>query len=89
MIKKKKPTNNIAIISFNDLYTMYKFVTNESVAGEGGPQGVIRKRLLEIEKELYERTYGFNPWSLDAITIQGRKPEDIDLSKFDALESEG
>jgi len=89
MNKSKKPTNNIAIISFTDLYAMYKF-TNEEIGypAKCGPEArkVILQRRARIEQELYERTYGFNPHTLDAIVVEGQKPEDIDLSKFDRKE---
>ncbi len=86
-MSNKKPTNNIAIISFADLFAMYKFI-NEELGHAIGPEArkVILQRHAGVEKELYERTYGFNPHTLDSVVVEGQKPEDIDLSKFDRKE---
>lgn len=86
-MSNKKPTNNIAIISFADLSAMYRFI-NEDIRGTTGPEArkVILQRRTRVEKELYERTYGFNPHTLDSVVVEGENPEDIDLSKFDRKE---
>lgn len=91
MSNKRKPTNNIAIISFHDLWAMYQFIKSESGVFINPPNLseaalVVKKRLGDIERELYERTYGFNPWTLNTWVIEGEKPEDIDLGKFDIKE---
>ena len=55
MSRKGKPTNNIGIISFADLWAMYQFVKSETPPGPGEAQEAIRKRRAEIEKELYSQ----------------------------------
>ena len=86
-MSNKKPTNNIALISFADLSAMYRFI-NEEIRNMPGPEArkVILQRRAIVEQELYERAYGFNPHTLDSVVVEGQKPEDIDLSKFDRKE---
>ena len=89
MTKKRKPLNNIAIISFHDLWTMYEFAKeNRRNCSVGKMLDVFDKRLKEVEKELFERTYGYNPWEDLELNppVVGDKPEDIDLSQFDPKE---
>lgn len=42
---------------------------------------VVKARLAEVEKALYDRIYGCNPFT--SVTVEGQPPETIDLSKFD------
>lgn len=75
-------------LSFSDLYSMYLFVSGDAnFKGFGGtsPEAkkIIREKQKEIEEELYQRVYGFNPFvkhRKEAVFL-GIKPEDIDLDR--------
>lgn len=87
-MKDNQPTQNIALIAFSDLMAMYDFLLREKeFAGANAKQNV-HERLIAVEKELYERTYGFNPHEQDQASIKGEDPQNIDLSKFDTKEGE-
>ena len=82
MDKKMKPTQNISIIGFADLHAMYTFLKNETTIAGPNAKNTILNRILDIERELYHRTFGFNPHDGDKIQIEGKVPETIDLNKF-------
>lgn len=72
-------------LSISDLYYLYLFVSNDAnnrMFGKTDPKikEVIRKKQKEIEQELYERAYGYNPFVKFKTEYNGIKPEDIDLN---------
>jgi hypothetical protein len=81
-------------LSFSDLYMMYQFVFGDAARGFGSAsmdaRKLVRDKQKEIEDELYERAYGFNPFTKFAkkIVFEGQKPEEIDLDKFMAKKVE-
>jgi len=85
MTKKRKPLNNIAIISFADLWAMHQFIERDAVSPA---PTAIRQRFKQVRQELYDRTYGFDPWEdlYKTEVVEGTKPEDIDLSQYDPKE---
>jgi hypothetical protein len=57
--------NSVGDLPYSDLYSMYLFASAQyNVAGSKTPEAKlqIKKRLAELEKELYDRTFGFNPY---------------------------
>ena len=82
----KKPTQNIALIAFSDLTAMYGFLLREwKECEEPQIKKVVYDKIEQVKKELYERTYGYNPHTKISTKkpIEGELPENIDLSKFD------
>ncbi len=78
----KAPTQNIAIIGFADLYAMYIFLKNDLTVSGAKAGQLISAKIEAVEKELYERTFGFNPHEKDKVKITGVDPSTIDLNKF-------
>lgn len=80
--------SDLAVLSFSDLYAMYQFVFSDAARGFGSAsvdaRVVVKNKQKELEDELYNRIYGFNPFTKFAksFTVKGQKPEDIDLNKF-------
>lgn len=69
-----------------DLYALYLFVSNDANNrgfGMTSPEArkVVRNKQKEIEKELYVRAYGLDPFAEYKLEIEGMKPEDIDLDR--------
>lgn len=78
----KTPTQNIALISFADLYAMYIFLKNDLSTAGPKASHLMSAKIEVVEKELYERTFGFNPHEKDKVKITGVEPSTIDLNKF-------
>lgn len=89
---KRKPRKNktkslkIQDLSLSDLYALYTFVSNDGNNrgfGVATPDArkVVREKQREIEKELYLRAYGYNPFEKYKVIFEGMKPEDVDLDR--------
>lgn len=76
-------------LTLGELLQLHAFVTadaSKSFGTKNEAKKIVRTRLAEVEEEVYMRVYGCNPFFAKAITVTGRKPEDIDLGKFDSKE---
>jgi hypothetical protein len=66
--------NSVGDLPYSDLYAMYQFASAQyNVAGSKTPEAklLIKKRLAELEKELYDRTFGSNPYKEQAVREEG------------------
>lgn len=67
--KEEKMKVNIKDLSYSDLYSLYLFVSSKSnlCFGDKFESGkkIVRERLEEIEKELFDRSFGINPYEID------------------------
>lgn len=91
-VRKNNPSMvSVKNMSFIDLYAMHTFAKSmeERPFMNLGKnvKAFVRNRTAEIENELMNRTFGYNPFSKSAhpqtVFVQGEKPESVDLSKFD------
>lgn len=76
----------VRIMTFVDLHSLYIFISgdhNRQFGGKLKARELIKARYNIVLAELNRRSYGCNPYQLDTVVIEGDKPEDIDLSKFD------
>jgi len=94
VVKKKAPKKkNVPVkMSFADLYMMYTFVSNDANNkgfGMTAPEArrVVRGKQKELEEEMYKRIYGFNPFEKFSITVEGEKPENINLDRFTVVKN--
>lgn len=83
----KDKTVKIENLPISDLYYLYLFVSNDAnnrMFGKTDPKvkEIIRKKQKEIEQELYERIYGYNPFDKFKTEYNGIKPEDINLDNI-------
>jgi len=73
-------------MSFADLHAMYIFVSgdfNKQFGIKLETKKIIHERYKMIQDELNERVYGCDPYAAGKLEIEGDKPEDIDLSKYE------
>ena len=73
-------------MSFTDLHSLFIFVSgdfNKQFGGKLETRKLVHSRYNIVLDELNKRTYGGNPYKAETIRINGDKPEDIDLSKFE------
>ena len=74
--------------SLSDLLGVYRLICEHRDLGFGRldakAKKVVSSRLREVEDELCNRVYGFNPFvsGKPEKTIEGVKPEEIDLDRF-------
>lgn len=74
-----------------DLYALFQYMTadfNRQFGGRVEAKSLIHSRYRVVEAELNYRAYGQNPYALEAVTIEGESPDNIDLSRFEATEDE-
>lgn len=73
-------------MSFADLHAMYMFVAadfNKQFGTKVEAKKLIHERYKMILEELNLRAYGGNPYDSGKVEVNGKKPEDIDLSLFE------
>lgn len=46
----------------SDLYALYMFVCSRPINNNHTAKEVVIERIAEIEEELYNRSFGFNPY---------------------------
>jgi hypothetical protein len=81
----------LPIMPFADLHAMFIFVSgdfNKQFGGKIETKKLIHERYKMILDELNHRAYGGNPYEAGKVEVEGDKPEDIDLSKYDEEGSE-
>jgi len=55
---------DIKNLSFNDLRSMYLFVSSCPLTNKIEIKELIKARIVEIEEELYRRSFGCNPYKI-------------------------
>jgi len=71
-------------LDLGTLLQLYAFVSADANRTFGVNQKgklIVKAKLAAVEAEVHERIYGCNPFA--SVTVEGRAPEDVDLSKFD------
>ena len=85
--KIKEVKLNVKKLSFIELHELYIFVSrvNDTTFGTKweASKGTVRLRLKEIEEELHRRAFGFVLEKPKTISVEGKDPLKLDLSKFD------
>lgn len=84
ILKKNPVVSSLKKLSFSDLHSMYVFVSSLNNATFGKRvqvKSLLRNKLAEIETELYNRTFGTNPFALEAeilpkelVDVKGQDP---------------
>lgn len=73
-------------LSFSDLYYLFTFISadyNKQFGDKVKARQWVQKRYSLVLEEINNRAYDGNPYYLDAVKVNGEKPENIDLSKFE------
>jgi hypothetical protein len=73
-------------MSFADLHAMFIFVSgdfNKQFGGRIETRRIIHSRYHTILAELNRRAYDCDPYEASKLEVEGDKPEDIDLSKYE------
>ena len=71
---------------FVDLHTMFIFVSgdfNKQFGQKIETKKIVHARHKMILEELNRRAYGCDPYEASKLEVEGDKPEDIDLSKYE------
>lgn len=77
---------SISYMSVADLHALFVFISgdwNKQFGGNVKTRDLIKSRYDMVLSELNKWAYGCNPYEAGKIKVNGDKPEDIDLSKFE------
>ena len=81
--------DSIKCMSVADLHALYIFISgdfNKQFGQKVEVKRLVHARYRVVEEELNMRAYGCNPY--ETTSVEGDKPESIDLSKFDDKKGE-
>jgi sulfur carrier protein ThiS len=81
MARKKKVggvPEGLDSMSVADLYALFMFVGSNRGRSAGRDAKIaVDQKFFQIEEELFNRAYGYDPFKKDVVTITGQKPEDV------------
>lgn len=87
-MEEENKTQGLHGLDLQSLFLIYNFVLSNANTGFGTIEQegkvLIREKLMEIEEEIYNRIYGFNPFKKyrKVVSVKGTKPEDVNLDRF-------